>query len=116
MKLLIFVAMQLFTINVVFADSNISIEFDQFNKDHISGPEYIVPVTGNIRDNNLNLEYRGTDIANVSVKDKNGSIVYQNSINGKNTINLSGYAQGDYTVKVEDTKGNSAVAQFQVTK
>lgn len=113
-KFLILIVLQIFVVGMWANNDNLIIFDHIMNGDY--NMENQVPITGNIRDNNLNLEYKGGDVANVYVKDHNGSIVYQNSINGKNTINLGGYAQGNYTVKVEDTKGNSAVAQFQVTK
>lgn len=112
-KLLLLTVLQIFTINI-WADSDIDFIYQYQDSD--KEIEYKIPITGGINGDNLNLDYKGSDYANVSVKDKNGSVVYQNSINGKNTINLSGYTQGDYTVKVEDSKGNAAVANFQVKK
>lgn len=85
-------------------------------------PETQVPITGNVNGENkeLNLYYDGIDYANVSVKDSNGTIVYQGQFNTSSrksiNVDLNSYQQGNYTINVEDSEGNIAVGNFQVKK
>lgn len=117
-----FIIVQLLSLNVM-ADW-IETEYLKFEGVDLGAnyPESQIPVIGNVTNNGkeLNLYYDGIDYANVSVKDSNGTIVYQGQFNTSSrksiNVDLNSYQQGNYTINVEDSEGNIAVGNFQVKK
>lgn len=113
--LLLFIAL-LSTLNLMADSSDVTNEVRFDYEIGGQGIDNRIPITGNINNGNLNLNYKGNDNLYVSVKNKNGVVVHQDYIgsSSQKTINLNGYSTGDYTIKVEDSSGNAAVANFNV--
>lgn len=115
--ILIFVLLQFVVLKMCAIDK---IDFNYLIEGGTS--EIRIPVTGTIEPNGkqvvLNVG-KSTNSLSVSVKDKFGSVVYKDQLNsGDQTYNIDmkNYANGDYTISIEDTEGNAAIGDFQIRK